>query len=112
MTSICDNTMYVYTSLTVGSINVRIGDDLFLDCSVQNVDLNSNFQWHINGLPLEETETVMNTTSSRLVVKNISNSDLGHYECTYNNISMRGNNVNESGIDAWPGDLSPGKWPT
>ena len=83
------------TSLPVGSIEVPQGDDLLLDCLVVDVDMDlvDGFQWYRNGIPLNETENVVNTTSSRLTVKSISNLDLGRYECTYDSELIRGNNV-------------------
>ena len=85
--------------MPVGSIYVPPDNDLLLDCLVVDVDMDlvDGFQWYRNGIPLNETENVVNTTSSRLTVKNISNLDLGRYECTYDSELIRGNNVTEAG---------------
>jgi hypothetical protein len=83
-----------------GSIYVPPDNDLLLDCLVVDVDMDlvDGFQWYRNGIPLNETENVVNTTSSRLTVKNISNLDLGRYECTYDSELIRGINVTEADV--------------
>ena len=63
---------------------MNAGENILLDCFIPTAYDVDDIQWMKNDTPLNETERVMNTTSAKLTLRNISYSDYGMYQCYVN----------------------------